>query len=172
MSSTAGQSFAKTVANRITVRAIEQVYGSAPKHVVPLADGSLGYRTRRDDDCFAAALATCLQIPIEQVPDPQIDRRLAVGESAAEIVDSMNEELRSWLADRGLAMVTHHKVPPPRRRWIGIVPIRGDFQDHCLVFDRDQLLFEPAGWRAAVPLRLRHVAWGISFQSIRTRQET
>ena len=46
-----------------------------------LADGTIGYFTRppRQDDCFAAALATVLRVPIAEVPDPRIDERLARG---------------------------------------------------------------------------------------------
>jgi hypothetical protein len=60
-----------------------------------LADGSIGYAARprwlggrwfpREDDCFASALATVLQVPIDELPDPRIDERLAAGESAGEI---------------------------------------------------------------------------------------
>jgi hypothetical protein len=48
-----------------------------------LRDGTLGYLARAgpEDGCFASALATCLQVPIGDVPDPRLDERLAAGES-------------------------------------------------------------------------------------------
>lgn len=44
-----------------------------------LKDGTMGFYSRPDrpDDCFAAALATCLQVPIWEVPDPPAYRPAA-----------------------------------------------------------------------------------------------
>jgi hypothetical protein len=111
-----------------------------------LADGTLGYYVRapRSDDCFAAAIATVLQVPIEDVPDPRLDERLAAGETPEHINRSAQDQLRRWLAGRGLRMVTHRMLPARHRRWIAVIPMRGHFNDHCIVMARDQLLFDPA----------------------------
>ena len=131
-----------------------------------LEDGTIGYRVRvpRTDDCFAAALATVLQVPIGEVPDPRIDERLAAGESPEEITSSAWDGLYEWLDRRGLRMIVHEKVPANRRRWIGIVPWRGDFNDHCLVMRMDRLLFDPAylGGNYVPPGK---IAFGLSFQT-------
>jgi hypothetical protein len=54
---------------------------------VTLSDGKTGYLERpgRADDCLAACLATCLHVPIREVPDPRLDERVAAGESVQEI---------------------------------------------------------------------------------------
>jgi hypothetical protein len=134
-----------------------------PPATIRLADGTIGYHVRRSDDCFAAAIATVLQVPIEELPDPRLDERLAAGEQAEEISQSMFDELHHWLASRGLEMVVHRRPPANRRRWIGIVPMHGVFNDHCLVMDRERCLFDPthSGVRVFVA---SDVAFGVSFQ--------
>lgn len=110
-----------------------------------LRDGTIGYHVRgvRADDCWAAAVATCLQVPLEQVPDARLDERLQTGEDPAEINRSAWAEFARWLDRRGLRMVVHRTVPVARRRWIGIVQFAGVFNNHCLVMSRDEVLFDP-----------------------------
>ena len=122
----------------------------APKVRYPstsrLPDGSVGYHVRapRRDDCLAAATATCLQIPIARVPDPEIDRRLAAGEDPEAVDRRARRELDAWLDSRGLDMVVLDKAPDPLpARWIGVVPLPGDFTNHCLVMTRSRVLFDP-----------------------------
>lgn len=117
-----------------------------PTLVRRLPDGTLGYFVRlpRKDDCFAAAIATVLQVPIDDVPDPRIDDRLAGGERPDDIGRAATLDLRRWLATRNLRMVVHRHVPVARRRWIGIVVMPGNFNDHCLVMNHTHLLFDPA----------------------------
>ncbi len=123
-----------------------------------LRDGTFGYFVRglRTDDCWAAALATCLQVPIDEVPDPRLDERLRAGEDPAEVDRSAWLALDRWLADRGYRMTVHCKPPTSRKRWIGIVQLPGWFQSHCLVMSRDEVLFDPA----AAVLRRDRVACG------------
>jgi hypothetical protein len=137
-----------------------------PQHLV---DGTLGWgaRQHRSDDCFAAALATCLQIPIEEVPDPRIDERLAAGDSVEDIDDDARDELERWLTGRNLRMVLHRVVPAARRRWIGIVPLRGAFTDHCVVMSDARLLFDPARPRL---FKAEDVRFGLSFQALTSRK--
>jgi hypothetical protein len=117
-----------------------------PPRTKALADGSVGYvvRAPRTDDCLPAAIATCLQVPIEDVPDPEIDRRLAAGESAEEIRVSTWEQLVEWLAERGLQIVVHGSFPRPApERWIGVVRIDGAFNDHSMVMAGEEVLCDP-----------------------------
>lgn len=111
---------------------------------VELADGTVGYTVRRVDDCLAAAIATTLQVPIEEVPDPHVRERIRGGEDPAEINDQSAQVLKSWLADHGLRMVVHRRVPAARRRWIGIVPHSWWFHSHCMVMRFGEILFDPS----------------------------
>jgi hypothetical protein len=142
---------------------------------VTLRDGSLGYYARlpRTDDCFAAAVATTLHVPIEDVPDARLDERVAAGESIADVDRSAQLEWKKWLTRRGLRMVVHSKVPTNRRRWIGVIELGGPFNSHCLVMDRGRMLFDPSyiGDRLG---RIRLLAFGpgqithgLSFQTTR-----
>ena len=110
-----------------------------------LRDGTIGYYALfpRTDTCWLAAVSTVLQVPISEVPDPQVDKRRVAGEDPAEISRSAWDEFAAWLEGRGLRMVAHRAVPVPRRRWIGVVPKEGWFNDHCLVMSHGELLFDP-----------------------------
>jgi hypothetical protein len=125
-------------------------------------------RAPRMDDCLAAAVATCLQVPIEDVPDPRIDERRGDGEDPESIDTSIWEQLDSWLETRGLQVVVNDVVPV-RGRWIGIVPLEGWFNSHSMVMVDDHILFDPTteiGARAGTPLRVfsaSDVAVGLSF---------
>jgi hypothetical protein len=109
-----------------------------------LADGSVGYAARSCDDCWAAALATVLQVPVHELPQLRIDERLRAGSEPEEVNRSVSREIGDWLAARSLRMVVHQEVPVDAERWIGVVPIEGWFQSHCLVMRRGELLFDPA----------------------------
>jgi hypothetical protein len=148
-----------------------------------LPDGTVGYLVRapRRDDCFAAALATALQVPIDEVPDSRLTERCRAGEDLAEISRSAWQELQRWLAGRGLRVVIHRKVPVRKPRWIGVVATTG-WADHCMVMSWGRVLFDPtkdlrfAALAKILPgrqlprLRVRtwgpeDVAYGLSFQS-------
>lgn len=85
-----------------------------------------------------------LQIPLEAVPDARLRARHRSGELPSAITIQFWQEMEQWLAGRGLRIVVHRKVPAARRRWIGIVRAPGHFNDHCLVMDRGEVLFDPA----------------------------
>ena len=110
-----------------------------------LRDGTTGYHVRgsRADDCWAAAVATCLQVPIEEVPDPRLDQRLQAGEDAEDVNRQAWLEFGRWLNGRGLRIARHNRAPVRRRRWIGVIEFPGLFMNHCLVMDRDEILFDP-----------------------------
>ncbi len=115
----------------------------ATKH---LSDGTVGYYARapRMDDCFCAALASCLQVPIGEVPDPRLDERLRAGD-APEVIDAdADRELAVWLAERGLRMVEQPvSTAMSWSRWIGIVPLPGWFNSHTLLMGLSRVLFDP-----------------------------
>jgi hypothetical protein len=113
------------------VQAVERAGGLT----VELSDGSVGYLVRapRRDDCFAAALATVLQVPIDEVPDSRLHERARAGEDREEIRRSAARALADWLSGRGLRAIIHRRVPAARARWIGVgtharlgVPLHGD----------------------------------------------
>ena len=146
-----------------------------------LRDGTIGWYVRvpRADDCWCAAVSSCLQVPIDEIPDPEIDRRLAAGDSPRQINRDAWFEFLSWLSQRGLRMIVHRKVPARRARWLGIVEQPdGIFQDHTLLMSYGELLFDPAVDAAEVfggrpDRRLvrrfhpKNVTYGLSFQAIR-----
>lgn len=164
----------------------DSLSGALGPKVVQLASGETGYYMRRGDDCFQAAVATCLQVPIDDVPDWRLNERHAAGESVASIDQSAWAQMFDWLASRGLRMQVHFRLPVRRRRWIGVVPISGAFGSHCLVMDRGELIFDPVPLfygrtklcdvalgrrtREAAPWRAVHVKWGCSF--VRINQPT
>jgi hypothetical protein len=136
---------------------------------VRLPDGSVGYYVRlpRIDECWAAAVATCIQVPLSELPDDRIDERLEAGEDPEEINRSSWEETRRWLAERRLRMLVHRKVPAARRRWIGIVPDRRPFKAHCLVMDRGKIIFDPTpNMDLFRNFTASEVRWGFSFQAV------
>ena len=137
---------------------------------VELADGSIGYYERgmRTDDCLAASLATCLQVPLGEVPDPRIDERLEAGEGAEDIRQSAALELERWLSARGLRIVTHEPPPWESPRWIGVVPFPGDFMNHTLVMTRRTILFDPVDRsrqsRAVRTYQTKDISHGFVFE--------
>jgi hypothetical protein len=145
-----------------------------------LPDGTLGYfgRDLRQDDCFAAAAATVLQVPVDRVPDIRLDEQLAAGRDPEQINRDAWASWKDWLARRTLRLVVHHGVPAARRRWIGVIRLPkpdAPFNDHCVVMTRDRILFDPADFAAHIfdepdsslvvrRWRPEHVAYGLSFQ--------
>jgi hypothetical protein len=109
-----------------------------------LADGTLGYLVRapRRDDCWQAAVATCLQVPIEEVPDLRLHERAVAGEDLGELTSAYRLEFFGWLTDRGLRMVIRRRVPVAKARWIGVVPTPG-WAEHCMVMRYGRVLFDP-----------------------------
>jgi hypothetical protein len=145
----------------------------------------------RRHDCLRPAIATVLQVPVDQVPDPDIDRRLAddltdarrryPADAAERLWAISRAAIRTQLAgwqlidewlDRRAYRVTVHETMPTLDRWIAVVepPIpEGFFGDHCLVMSHDTLIFDPA---VSVPpppgMRLRRWShrdfrYGLSF---------
>jgi hypothetical protein len=156
--------------------------------------GELGYcmsPTRRDD-CFQACVATVLQTPPEQVPDPRLDRRLAAGEDPEKISRESWTRFEEWLCGRGLQLVFHATVPVDRERWVGVCRAQGSeaesaavdsllarcgrdstpFVDHTLVMSYGNILFDPSiSVRLPPSMRLRswhpsQVSYGISFDRL------
>ncbi len=139
-----------------------------------LGNGEIGYcmPRYRADDCLRPAIATMLQIPPAEIPDPRIDERLAAGDTAEDICRDAWAGITSWLAERDLQLVFQEPFPD-RERWIGVVRVPGiteatsqpdrpadellarfdafiirdrhlAFYDHCLVMRHDRCHFDPA----------------------------
>jgi hypothetical protein len=145
-----------------------------------LDDGTLGYYMRpwRADDCFAAAIATALQIPLVEVPDPNIDVRLAAGDSPEEIEADLWDTLTWWLGKRGLRILIHRPAPISANRWIGVAPPPREisshcrrFNSHCLVMCRGDVIFDPvdagAYGRAVHKYKATDVTSGFTFAPTR-----
>jgi hypothetical protein len=127
---------------------------------------------KRGDDCLAAAIATALQHPIEQVPDLRLDKRIEAGEDPREVSRSSWERIARWAEGLGLELTFHEQVPADRRRWIGVCPDpKGSWMlgDHCLVMSRDRLVFDPSVSVKRPPgmtvarFSPSDIAYGISF---------
>jgi hypothetical protein len=159
--------------------------------VEPQAGDEIGYAMapHRHDDCFQAAVATVTQVPIEQVPDLALDRRLSEGADAEEISRTAWERFDAWATRRAFALRFWPEVPVDRPRWIGVVEspmgdarysytpdggvvlVEGtNFNDHCLVMSHDRLLFDPS-CSVRIPPGARpfaftpdQITYGISFE--------
>lgn len=127
----------------------------------------------RGDDCFPAAVATALQVPIEQVPDLRIDARIAAGEDPVTVSRSSWLRIDRWARELGFVLTIHDEVPVARDRWVGVCPDpAGSWMlgDHCLVMSRERLLFDPSvsvvqpPGRTLVRFGPEQVAYGISFE--------
>jgi len=162
----------------------------------PGPDDEVGYAMQLDrgDDCLQAAVATCTQTPIEQVPDLGVVERYRRGEDVETISALTWERLHSWAHKRGLELIITEELPPPIDPWIGVVqPIRRDeylscedrsmdrgdgwgshpFQDHCLVMRGERVWFDPVigvrvpmGARGPVAFSIEHVSYAIAFERI------
>jgi hypothetical protein len=140
------------------------------------------------DDCFACAIATCVQVDVEQVPDLKLNARLKRGEDYAEVNRSSWERIARWAEGRGWQLTPHEQVPADRERWIGLVVSHSrksvvldssgrlithdddkGFNNHCLNMSYDRMIFDP-GCSFTPPSDMRlmgyspgQISYGISF---------
>jgi hypothetical protein len=110
-----------------------------------LHDGTFGYLQRRADDCITYAIATCAQIPPNQAPDLHIWRQTQAGVDPEQIARNVGAQLAEWQHRHGVEIVVHPVAPTHLKRWIGIVPGHGIYQDHALVMSYRDCLFEMGG---------------------------
>lgn len=157
------------------------------RSTVPLPEGDLGYVMVRPDDCLRAAIATAIQVPSREIPDPRLDQRVRAGEDPETVSQDAWDRITRWLAGRGLKPTFHTHVPG-RRRWIAVCRGQSDeeadafrarwdvpaddlvpFQDHCIVMSYGHILFDPACGIPTEPgMRLRRwdssdLMYGITF---------
>lgn len=139
---------------------------------LPLADDQgdveRGWLMSRLDQCLQAATATCLQIPMVEVPDARIDERIEAGENPERLDTDSWDEFCEWAASRGYSVVVHATLPTHLRRWIGVCALDGLFRSHCLVMEYDRIRFDPAAASCSGRARLREfgqaeITYGISF---------
>jgi hypothetical protein len=101
----------------------EPLGGARP--VVPLPDGGVGYcmTPGRMDGCFPPAIATCLQVPVEEVPDAHADERRVRGDTPDNvIVEDGWAAWYAWAYEHGWEIAIHDDAfPVDRERWIGVV---------------------------------------------------
>lgn len=165
------------------------------REVIDLGGGEHGYamHPQRHDECFRAALATMLQVPVDQVPDPRLDDLYDRGVDPVEISRRFWRHLADWLAPHGLEVAFHHDaLPLDRARWIGvhvvdqvelqaaIIAKKHDpstftragataFSDHCFVMARDAVHFDPGVGVLSPPglvqraVRLSDITYGITL---------
>jgi hypothetical protein len=119
---------------------------------------------------WRAAAATLLQVPIVDVPDPQIDATLAVGEDPDALTRQAVSELQAYLAGLGLTMVQHRRPPVERDGWLGVSPAPGAFQEHVVVMAHDRIAFDPASNWPCPPgahvAPVTEIAGGITFDPL------
>lgn len=129
--------------------ALRAVIGGYDAHLpslsVALPDGRTGWAQRNNGPvggCFQAALATYLQIPLDEIEFTNID------------------ELASWALKRELMVVQRTEPPADGSLWVGVTPplLEGDAAEacraetgcdprHCFVGVEDRLYFDPqSGW--------------------------
>jgi hypothetical protein len=146
--------------------------------VMPEPGDEIGYAmdTYRTDTCMQAATATATQVPIEQVPDPDLDTRFRRGDDIDEINLAAWTRFARWADRRGLKMLlwSQDEVPVPRRRWIGVAETERpepEFVDHCVVMAFDRLIFDPiCGVKPPAGHEIRSfgpadITYGISFDN-------
>lgn len=134
-----------------------------------LRDGTLGYHMRRVDDCFQAAVASCLQVQPHLVPDMQIVDQIAGGKDPEQILQEGWQKMSVWAEAQGVRMVVHPLPPVTARRWIGVSFALGAFQGHCLVMNKRDALFDPlgapiSGAEFAVATSVDDLDFGITFE--------
>jgi hypothetical protein len=144
----------------------------------------------RTDDCLRPAIATAIQVPVEQVPDPRIDERQDAGDDPDVITRESWARIQEWLHKRGLQLVFHDTVPD-RARWVGVIQgpeitadliedagteglhyrdHAGCFNDHCVVMSYGEIFFDPAISFTAPPGLVGRpyvpsdIEYGISFE--------
>lgn len=111
-----------------------------------LVDKSWGHLQRRSDDCFTAAVATCLEAQPYEVPDLHIEELLAAGRDPEEIDRVIARTLGAWLETNAVTLRVHPAgLPVSAKRWIGIVePTHEGANSHCILFEHREPIFDTA----------------------------
>lgn len=94
----------------------------------------------RQGNCFAAALATLLNLDISEVPDT----------TRCDLNDAAWWDLfTAWLEERGIsALLIDQTYPPPRHPTgfgIGLVPGEIEGRNHAVVTQGQRVIFDPSG---------------------------
>lgn len=113
----------------------------------PLRDARYGFLQRRSDDCLRAALATCVQAPMPEVPELKPDQLLAAGKDPEEIGRVVLGTLGAWIERNALTIVAHSdaRLPVASACWIGLIHNPDDPDGaHCLVMRGREPVFDTA----------------------------
>ncbi len=132
-----------------------------------LEDGSgVGYVMRRADDCLQAAIATCLGIPPMMVPDLRVDENQKVGVDPEEITRTSVLAMCRWAEAIGVQIMVHPTPPTSTRRWIGVLPRSGLFNDHCLVLSGRTIIHDPmvGGWGISSEKNFTDIEFGLTLE--------
>jgi hypothetical protein len=140
-------------------------------YAIRLRDGRSAMSSAALMIAFKAAIASCLQIPMHEVPHLQVNQQLDVGKEPEEVEQATDEALSRWLTEQGVRLVVHSGHLPTTGRWIGVVrgPVRGEFARRPLPGDtRPDCLFEtskPVGeFDRAVRFGYEDVDYGITIE--------
>jgi len=137
----------------------------------------------RLDNCFAEAVADCLDVPLSDVPDPEIDDRLEAGDGVDRVNRFTTNLFDEWLDSRGLEAEVwrtklhsdghlYHMRELPKR-WVGVIADGGEFLDHCFTMEGPKSLEDiqiaslPAAYRnLLVPavFTVAEINLGITFR--------
>jgi hypothetical protein len=135
-----------------------------------LPDGTVGYYIRRGDDCMAAALATLIQVPLDEVPNARLVDRASAGEGREQTSRSAWEELERFAASRGLRFEIHDPPPWRRARWVGVIP--GGLlphDGHALLMCRKRIVFDPSSnIDISHTWTIDRIAWGLTAHKRRS----
>lgn len=130
---------------------------------VRLADGTVGYYTRRGDDCWPAVAATVLQVPLAELGDLRLDERLLSGMSHVKVDRAAKADVKRWLTARGVRLVEHRRLPVHLPRWLGVIPFEGFFVSHCVCMSYGEILFDPTPPLRPVDLAILRMQVGRPF---------
>lgn len=132
-----------------------------PHLTCELPDGRTGHYQRRQDDCMGAALATCLQVAYEDVPD----QSAAPGTYADDVASWT--ALSEWVRDRGMRLRFHNRPPEGCQAYIAVGPAGEDRYRHVFVVVGDHIFDPGSGFKFPAGLHMEpthKVEFAISFE--------
>jgi hypothetical protein len=112
--------------------AVARITASAPCLTAVVLDAGLTTACGR--------VATLLDIPLEDVPDPQIDACLAAGMSPEDVNQHSKAELNAYLLGHGYRLTFHKRAPVHRDALDRDLPGSWAVRDHTVVMSYGQIV--------------------------------